>query len=233
MIEFKKVFIQYVSEFFSLYDFSCEIDCHTLFVGDFFSGTTAIMRVLAKIDKNYNGKVFVNNENLKNIKDKDLNLSYLPENPVVFKNKNIFQNLYFTLKIIKINKNIAKNLINSIFLELKNNNFNFLNNYFNIKEVRINNNKDLKSLEFDNILKIKVKNLSLSEQKILTLVRAILRKPKYVLLENFFEGLDKEFVPIANFLFNKLKENSTIIACEHETLETYKDFKIVNLSHVD
>ena len=41
MIKFEHVFLQYVSEFFSLYDFSCEIDSNTLFVGDFFDGTTA------------------------------------------------------------------------------------------------------------------------------------------------------------------------------------------------
>ena len=90
MIKFKHVFMQYISEFYSLYDFSCEINSHTLFVGDFFNGTNAIMRILSKIDKDYKGEIFVDDVNLKNIKDKDLNLVYLPENPILFKNKNIF-----------------------------------------------------------------------------------------------------------------------------------------------
>ena len=95
MIKFESVYLNYVNEFYSLYDFSCEINSHTLFVGDFFSGTTAIMRTLSKIDKDYKGNIFIDNTNIKNIKDKDLNLVYLPEKPILFKNKSIFKNLYY------------------------------------------------------------------------------------------------------------------------------------------
>ncbi len=230
MIKFEQVFLQYVKEFFTLYDFSCEINSNAIFIGDFFNGTNAIIRILAKIDKNYKGEVFIDNINLKNFDDKDLNLAYLPKQPVMLKNKNIFKNLYFPLKIRKINKNIAKNLIFSIFLELKNNNINIFNSYLNneINEARSKNDDDL----INYILKIKVNKLSLSEQKILALIRSILRKPKYVLLENFFEDLNETHAYIAQFLINKLKENSTIIACEKDKnkLEQFKDFEIINLN---
>ena len=120
MIKFENVFIRYIRDFYSLYDFSCEINSHTLFIGDFFSGANSIMRTLAKIDKDYKGEIFIDSINIKKIKDKDLDLVYLPKNPILFKNKSIFKNLYFPLKIRKINKKTAKNLINSIFIELKN-----------------------------------------------------------------------------------------------------------------
>lgn len=222
MIEFHNVYLQYVKEFYSLFNFSCVIDNHTLFVGDFFAGTTAIMRTLSKIDKAYSGEIIVDNLNIKNIKDKDLNIAYLPEVPVLL-NKNMFKNLYFPLKIRKIDKNTAKNLINSIFLELKNNNFNFLNRYLNIK----------KEDEFiNNILKLKIKKLNLSEQKLISLIRAMLWQPKYILLENFFENLDNEYIPLATYLINKAKLNSTIIACETENknLEIFKNFNILDLT---
>ena len=227
MIEFKHVFVQYVNEFFSLYDFNCEINSHTLFVGDFFSGTNAIMRTVSKIDKDYKGDIFIDDINLKNIKDKDLNLSYLPEIPTLFKNKNIFDNLYFPLKIRKIEKNTSKNLINSIFFELKNNNFEIFYNYFNL-------NKTIEKLEtndlINKILKLKVKKLSLSEQKILSLIRCFLRKPKFVLIENFFENLNEKHIQLAEFLLNKIKETSTIIACEKEVKHLFKNFQINNLT---
>lgn len=215
MIKFDHVFIQYVKEFYCLHEFSCEISSHTLFVGDFFVGTNAIMRTLSKIDNHYLGNIFVDNVNLKSISDKDLSISYLPQKPVLF-NKNIFKNLFYPLKIRKINKNIAKNLIYSTFDELKNNNFNI----FNIKK---NNN-------FNEILKIKIKKLNLSEQKIVTLIRTVLRKPKYVLLENFFEDLNNEHIEIAKFLLEKLKETSTIIACENQTNLAFENFNIINLT---
>ena len=233
MIEFKHVFVQYVNEFFSLYDFNCEINSHTLFVGDFFSGTNAIMRTVSKIDKDYKGDIFIDDINLKNIKDKDLNLSYLPETPVLFKNKNIFDNLYFPLKIRKINKNNAKNLIFSIFFELKNNNFEIFNECLDIKNYDLNKenilkNEDHRDYLIESILKLKVKKLSLSEQKILSLIRAILRKPKFVLIENFFENLNEKHIQLAEFLLNKIKETSTIIACEKEVKHLFKNFQINN-----
>ena len=171
---------------------------------------------------------------MKKIKDKDLDLAYLPEKPVLF--KNIFKNLYFPLKIRKINKKIAKNLIYCVFFELKNNNFNFFEKYLNIKNNKLNNNLNLKNKDFinlqiENILKLKVKNLTLSEQKFIALIRAVLRAPKYVLLENFFEDLDESHIPIVLHLIEELKQTSTIIACEKEPKEVLKDFKVVKLSH--
>lgn len=201
MIEFKNVFIKYTNDFYSLYNFSYEINSHTLFVGDFFNGTTAIMRTLSKTDRNFKGEIFVDNTNIKNIKDKDLDLVYLPENPVLFKNKSIEKNLAFPLKIRKINKEIIKNTINSLLFEYKLDNFNK-----------------------------KIKQLNLSEQKIISLLRALIRKPKYVLLENFFENFDQAHFDLAVKILSKLKETSTIIACEQtKDVEFFKDFNIIEL----
>ena len=221
MIKFCQVYIQYVNEFYSLYDFSCVIKNHTLFVGDFFDGTKAIMRILSGIDKNYKGEIFIDDINLKNIKDKDFLVAYLPENPVLFENKNIFKNLYYPLKIRKINKNIAKNLIYSEFLELKKKNLNFLDKYLNN--------------EIKDILNIKTKKLNLSEQKIIALLRAQIREPKYILLENFFEDLDERYFNLAFKILNKIKNKSIVIACEKDEtkLELFKDFNIIKLSHSD
>ena len=38
MIEFKNVYLKYVNNFYSLYNFNCVIDYHTLFVDDFYNG---------------------------------------------------------------------------------------------------------------------------------------------------------------------------------------------------
>lgn len=216
MIEFRNVYLQYIKEFYSLFNFSCVINTHTLFIGDFYSGTTAIMRLLSKIDKNYSGEIFIDSINLKDIKDKDLNIAYLLEFPVLFKNKNIFKNLYFPLKIRKINKNSAKNLINSLFNELKNKNFKIFENYLNNKKT--------------DILKLKVNKLNLSEQKILTLIRSMLWQPKFILLEDFFKDLDNDYLEVATYLINKIKTNSTVIACEEKTVQSYNNFTKIDLT---
>ena len=78
---------------------------------------------------------------------------------------------------------------------------------------------------------LKAKKLTFSEKKIITLIRAILRNPRYLLLENFFENLDVQHVEIVEFLLNKLSKKTTIIACEKKTnnQDLFKDFKVLIL----
>ena len=207
MIEFNQVYIKYINDFYSLYNFSCEINSHTLFVGDFYSGTTAIMRTMCGIDKHYSGDIYIDEINIKYIKDKNLKIAYLPHIPVVFKNKNIFKNLYFPLKIRKINKTTAKSLIYGIFEELKKENLSIFNN-----------------LNLEKFLKLKTKKLNLTQQKIIALIRSILWQPKYILLEDFFKDFNAEYLDTANYLINKIKTTSTLVAAEENVVEIFKDF---------
>ena len=202
MIKFDKVSIQYVKEYFALYNFSTEIKSHSLFVGDDYVGSSAIMRLLSKIDNNYSGNILIDEKDIKTIKDKDLGIAYIPQIPYLFKHKSIEKNLEYPLNLRKFDKNYIKNVVNLAFED------------YNLK----NFNK-------------KISKMNLSEKKILTLIRASLWKPKYILLENFFEGLDKSYFELANKIIEDIKKNLTIIATEKENknLEIFKDFKIENL----
>lgn len=202
MIKFNSVSIRHVKEYFSLYNFNCEIKNHTLFVGDEYVGSSSIMRLLSNIDKDYSGEIFIDETNIKAIKDKDLNVAYVPQIPYLFKHKSIEKNLAFPLNLRKINKNDIKNAINLAFEK------------YNLK----NFNK-------------KITKMNLSEQKILTLIRASLWQPKYLLLENFFEDLDEKYFELTFKILEDIKQNSIIIATEKETktLDIFKDFKTINL----
>ena len=202
MIKFDSVSIQYVKEYFALYNFSTEINSHTLLVGDDYVGSSAIMRLLAKIDNTYSGNIFIDETNIKNIKDKDLNIAYVPQIPYLFKHKSIEKNLAFPLKIRKFDKNYIKNAVNLAFEDYNLNDFNK-----------------------------KISKVTLSEQKILTLIRASLWQPKYVLLENFFEDLNESYFELANKIIEDIKKNSIIIATEKENknLDIFKDFETKNL----
>lgn len=216
MIKFEGVFLQYVPDFYSLYDFNCTINSNTLFVGDFFDGTNSIMRLLSKIDTHYQGNIILDDLNLKNIMDKDLNISYLPDNPVIFKNKSIFKNLYFPLNIRKVNKHTAKKIIESFIESFKSQIENCFTNY-----------------NTDNFSQTKVKHLNLSEQKIIALMRTAIRAPKYVLLQNFFQNLNTQYHELAVDIINIIKQNSTIIACEKTpNISTcFDEFYIITLSN--
>lgn len=197
MIEFKNVYLRYIKDFYTLYDINFEINSHTLFLGDCFDGTNSIFRLIAKIDKKYLGEIFIQGKDLKQIKDKALDIAYVSAEPFLFKNKTVFENLYYPLKIRKFNTIDAKNLIN---------------NY--AKQFKID------------ILEKKAKDLSFSEQKIVTLLRALVRKPVYVLVEHLFSNLEKAFFETATEIIEELKSTSTLIACEidDQNLVAYHDF---------
>lgn len=199
MIEFHNVSLDYSSHFHTLYNCNLKINCNSLLLENETFSHLAIMRIISKIDKNYLGEILIDDKNLKQIKDKDLPIAYLPENPVLFENKTIKNNLEYVLKIRKINKNEYKNIINSII-----NKYNF------------NKNK-------------KIKKLTLSEKKLICLMRVIIRKPKYLLLENFFNNFDETYYNIAYELIKNIQEFSIIIACENKNLNIYNNFKKIKI----
>lgn len=202
MIELKDLSIKYIDDFYMLLNINLSIDENTLFLGDEMSGNWAVLRLIAGIDKNYSGDIFIDGKNIKEIKEKEFNLAFVSKTPYLF-NTTIDKNLIYPLKIrrknLKINKNEIKNIVNLYIL---------------------NNN-------LENFPK-KIKNLSLSQKKIITLARAIIREPKYILIENLFENMEETEINIAlNMLENS---KSIIIACDkEENLKYYKNFKVINL----
>lgn len=203
MIELKNLSKKYFNKFYTLMNANAQINSNTLILDEDF-GAVCLFRLIAKIDKPTSGEILIDNANLKTLKDKDLNLAYLPQNPILFENKNVYANLLYPLKLRKINKNTAKNLVKSAILQLN----------------------------FKNLPK-KVKTLTLTEKKLLALMRAKLREPKIIMLENFFENFDENYYPLAFNLINDLAKTSLVLACEKtdKNLECFKyfiNFKIEN-----
>lgn len=195
MIVLKNVFVKFANEFFSLFDSSFSINCNTFLIEKNLCGATAFFRTLSRINQHYEGEILIDNVNLKNIKTKNLSISYLTKNPILFNNKSIEYNLSFPLKIKKINKKTIKNTVNSMIFTYNLQNFNK-----------------------------KVKNLSNSEKKIICLVRALIKQPKYVLLENFFDDLNENYVELALKILKDICKNSIVIAYE-EHVENQKYFE--------
>ena len=206
MIEFNAVTIKYVPDITTLLNFSAKIDCNTLIIGDEFLGANSILRLIAKIDKNYTGEILIDNANLKEIKDKDLSVAFIPKEPYLFKST-IEKNLSYPLKIRKIDKATIKEKVEFAI--------NLLNNL-----------AQKYNLTFTN----KIKKMNISEKKIVTLLRALVRAPKYVLLDDFFLSLDAKYFPLANELIEQLKQTSTIIATSNKVEQIYKDFNILDLT---
>ena len=202
MIRFEKIYVKFVNEFYSIFNANFSIDSNTILIEKNPCGCTAFFRILTKIQTSYQGDVFIENVNLKSINKKDLDISFLPENPILFNNKSLKYNLEFPLKIRKINKKTRKNIVNSLFL------------HYNLDKF----NK-------------KTKKISLSEKKIIALLRAFIRKPKYILIENLFENLDEKYINLTCDILEEMKKYSTLIVCEKsiENLVYFKDFLSIEI----
>lgn len=208
MIEFNAVTIKYVPDITTLLNFNLKINGNTLIIGDEFLGTSSILRLLAKIDKNYEGNIFIEGVNLKDIKDRDLSIAYIPKEPYLFNHKSIEKNLSYPLKIRKTDKATTKEKVN-FALNLINN----LTQKYNLPT-------------FSN----KINKMNISEKKIITLLRASLRSPKYILIDDFFINLNEKYQPLVAELIKQLEKTSTIIATTSIiTNLPYKNYKYIDL----
>lgn len=195
MIEFKNVTINYVKDFASLFDFNLKINENYLIIGDEIK-TSAMARTLAKIDKHYTGKILIDGENIKKIKDKNFNLAYVSKGNYLF-NKDINFNLAYPLKIRHQNKKIIDETIQNTLIQY-----------------------DLKNK--------KIKDLSPCEKKIITLLRATIRKPKYIVCENLFESLDEKNLKLALQIIKDNQTATTFIILENKQVENL-NFKTIEI----
>ncbi len=191
-----------MKDFYSIFNLNLTIKSNTLFLCEPLDGSFALMRVMAKIEKHYKGELLVDDINLKKISSKKLDLAYLPSTPILFKNLTAKQNILYPLKLRKIKPEIQQQKYDEIKQK------------FPIK-----------------IDKKKAKDLSVSEAKIVCLIRALIRQPKIVLLENFFEDFDEKHMEVASKIIAQISTKSLVVACEKEMQPCFENFDVLHLQN--
>lgn len=186
MIELKNVTIQYFSYYASLFDFSKKFSKNTILIGKI-EQTSAIFRTILNFDK-FSGEILIDGINIKNIKNKNYPVAYVPTLPQLFQHKSIFENITYPLKIRKIKKIERKEIFDK-----------FIENF---------------KIDF---MSKRVKELNKSEEILISLIRSIIHKPKYILIENIFENIDSNFYDLAKQLIDYATNFSQIIISETDT----------------
>lgn len=202
MIEIKNLNIKYIEKFYSIYNLNLKIEKNTMILGDQLSGGYALLRAIANINKNYKGEILLDEKPIKKVSAKKLNLAYLPETPTLFTTLSARENIEYSLKIRHYKKAERTQLINQIIEKY--------------------------CIDFENE---KVKNLSLSKQKIVALLRAVVRKPSILLIEHLFADLEKEYIDLANKIIDEIMPETLIIDCEIEQQNCHKNFVIYSLQN--
>ena len=179
MIKIKNLYLRYTREFYALYDINIDIAQgeSVAFVGEDESGKTSLLRILAKLEKITKGEIFLKDIPLEKVNFKtDINAGYVPATPVFLEKKSVYENFRYILKGWGFSEKEIESKINSTIIEY--------------------------SLE--KIKDTKLKDLTLEEKYILSLIRLTLRgELELLIIDNIF---DKISLPTKEVAFNLIKE---------------------------
>lgn len=164
-----------------------------LILGSEGSGKTTLLKVASSFDDKYCGKIFLKGKNIKEYSDEGKNLSLILSEPVLIKGT-IRKNIDFLTDALKIEKLSSEKL-----------------------------------QELLNIFKIphgeqaKIKKLSRLEKLELCLLRAYIKNPAIVFVDDIFVGLAEEEVKqLYLVLFGMMRNLTTILACGDKTFKNLK-----------
>ena len=178
MIRIKNLFLRYTREFYALYDININIASgeSVAFVGEDESGKTSLLRILAKLEKLTKGEVYIKDIPLEKLNYKtDINAGYVPATPVFLEKKSVYENFRYILKGWELTEKEIENKINNTIIEY--------------------------SLE--KIKDTKLKDLTLEEKYVLSLIRLSLRDNLELLM------FDKLSEPTKEVVFNLIKQLKT------------------------
>lgn len=186
MVEVKNLFLKYTREFYALYDINLNIEDGeaVAFVGEDESGKTSLLRVLAKLEKATKGEIYIKNIPLEKVNFRtDLQAGYVPATPVFLEKKSVYENFKYILKGWGLTESEIENKINSVIID------------FAIEKI-----KDTK-----------IKDLSLEEKYVLSLIRLSLRELDLLMVDNIFDKLSEATMEVVVDLIKKLKTKKTTL----------------------
>ena len=153
-------------------------------------GKSTLLRCISRLENITKGSIYIDNENINNIKD------YYKKVGMVFQNFNLFENL-----------NVLDNLILApVKLKLM------------TKDEAIKKAKNyLKDIGLINKIKEYPKNLSGGEKQRVAIIRALMENPKIILFDEPTSSLDPQMTQEVLDLMKRLSNlNITIIIVSHE-----------------
>ncbi len=187
MIRVNNLYLRYTREFYALFNINMEIEDgeSVAFVGEDESGKTSLLRIFAKLEKLTKGEIYIKDIPIEKVNYKeDISAGYVPTKPVFFEKKSVYENLKYILKVWGYSENEIESKINDAIIEY--------------------------SLE--KIKDTKVKDLTLDEKYILSLIRLTFRELDLLMVDNIFDKMNETVFEVASRLIKSLqKKNTTLI----------------------
>ena len=171
------------------------------------AGKTSTFYIIAGLVNASEGKIFLDGEDISSTpmhQRSNCGIKYLPQEPSIFQNLSVYENLYGLAELSFENKKDIKNFIDTA-----------------MEEFNLSNISDLKG-----------RQLSGGQRRKVEIARTLAAEPKIILLDEPFAGIDPIAIEdIKNVLKKLLKRNIGILITDHnvrETLEICTKAAIIN-----
>lgn len=204
MIKIENLSFRYDKRFYALHNVNLNIldnKKYMIFSSQELESQT-LFRIITKQEKTFSGDVFIDNENIRKINIKNLDICYITKDLNLIKNKDVLYNIAYPLIIRKENK----------------------------KNSKIIAEKLLEKYNLINLKHKKIKKLTNGEKLSLIMLRSAIREPKLIIFDyfNFDEFNFNLFFKItknATVLFSTTDKNlltkfNNFIAKNHSTIGT-------------
>lgn len=195
MLKVKNLFLRYTREFYALYDINIDVADNekVAFVGVDESGKTSLIRIIAKLEKLTKGELYIKDIPIEKLDYKnDISAGYVPATPVFLEKKSVYDNFKYILKNWGLTNAEIENKINDVIIEYS---------LEKIKDTRL-------------------KDLTLEEKYILSLIRLTFRELDLLVVDNIFDKLSQPTLEVAMSLIKTLatKKTTLIVATTREDI---------------
>ena len=187
---------------FDNYNFVMKKEEIIAIIGPSGCGKSTLLKIINGLETEYSGDVLLNGVNVNNIPVNKRDIVLMFQDNLLFPHMTIFENIEFSLKMKKYPKHKIKNMVDEV----------------------------AKDIHLQDKLNKYPRELSGGQQRRVALARAVISKPKLLLLDEPFTGLDKEIkLEIMNLVkIIKEKYNTSIIFVTHDLSEAeYLEAKCV------
>jgi|TARA_B110000305_G_C19398042_1_gene618553 lipopolysaccharide export system ATP-binding protein len=171
------------------------------------AGKTTFFYILAGLLNPSKGDVFIDDELIthKSIRERSrLGLVYLPQEPSIFRELTVYQNIKSALEMQDLGSSLLNNKVDEILVEF----------------------------DIDNLAKQKGKSLSGGQRRRVEIARSIALNPKFIMLDEPFAGIDPIAIQDLKILINKLSNQGLgILISDHNvkaTMDICEEIFIIN-----
>ena len=168
-------------------DFSLDIEAgeFIVFVGPSGSGKSMTLRMIAGLEEVTSGEIWIDNKLVNDVETKDRDIAMIFQNYVLYPQMSVYDNMAFGLKLCKTSNAEIDKLIH----------------------------ETAKLLTIEHLLEHKPNTLSDEQRQLVAMARAVVRKPKVILMDEPLANLDETLRMKMRMELSKLhqKMGTTII----------------------